>query len=437
MKRSVFISHSSKDRTIAERVCAYLEAKGVSCWIAPRDVTPGKNYGAAIVDAIDECRLFVLILTDESNRSGQVAREVERAASNNDVIITFRVEPVQPSRNLEFYVSSAHWLDASEKPVEQHFDKLLTAIKDWQKSEGAIATPPLATQTPPSVAPRPPPKPRFSFSIPLISAAAGAVVVLTGVLFYKTSHRPKVEPAPAPQESISREPSPTASASATAEPSPTFVPQVVEAPTPAPVESPTASPTSSVLRRKPGEPIHAATASESPTFSATPDALRLRPGQHLTSPIPAVSASPPPATAKAPVPAEIAASSQLNENYRPNFAFDGNRATAWVPKGVGTKESISAHFKSPALIRSISILNGEGGDEEHYRMSNRVHTLRVILSDGSTQMLTFEDNLKMQKFDLVRPTTVKWIKFEIVSVFRGSKYNRSGISEIAFNQGSP
>src|ERR1043166_4971834 len=112
MKHIVFISHSSVDRAIAEEVCAYLERNGVSCWIAPRDVMPGKNYGAAIVDAIDECSVFVLILTHESNKSGRVAREVERAASNNDVIIPFRVDPVQPSRNLEFYVSSAHWLDA-------------------------------------------------------------------------------------------------------------------------------------------------------------------------------------------------------------------------------------------------------------------------------------------------------------------------------------
>src|SRR6266487_2424157 len=80
MKRTVFISHSSKDKAIGEEACHFLEANGVSCWIAPRDVTPGKNYGAAIVDAIDECGVFVLILNDDSNKSGQVVRGVERAA---------------------------------------------------------------------------------------------------------------------------------------------------------------------------------------------------------------------------------------------------------------------------------------------------------------------------------------------------------------------
>jgi TIR domain len=68
MKRRVFISHSSQDKKIADAVCNFLEKHGVLCWIAPRDVTPGKNYGAAIIDAISECELFVLILSSLSNR---------------------------------------------------------------------------------------------------------------------------------------------------------------------------------------------------------------------------------------------------------------------------------------------------------------------------------------------------------------------------------
>jgi hypothetical protein len=52
MKRTVFISHSSKDKAIGNEICRFLEANGISCWIASRDVTPGKNYGAAIIDSI-------------------------------------------------------------------------------------------------------------------------------------------------------------------------------------------------------------------------------------------------------------------------------------------------------------------------------------------------------------------------------------------------
>ena len=59
--------------------------------IAPRDVTPGKNYGAAIIDAISECEFFVLILSSRSNDSQQVVGKVERAASTQSVLIPLPV----------------------------------------------------------------------------------------------------------------------------------------------------------------------------------------------------------------------------------------------------------------------------------------------------------------------------------------------------------
>jgi len=54
MKFDAFISYSSKDKTAADAACAMLEAAGVRCWIAPRDVRPGLEYGAAIIEAIDQ-----------------------------------------------------------------------------------------------------------------------------------------------------------------------------------------------------------------------------------------------------------------------------------------------------------------------------------------------------------------------------------------------
>ncbi len=50
------------------------------------------------------------------------------------------------------------------------------------------------------------------------------------------------------------------------------------------------------------------------------------------------------------------------------------------------------------------------------------------------QVLTFEDEMKMQRFALRRPALTEWIKFEILSVFRGTKFDRTPISEIAFNK---
>ena len=52
MSGHVFISYANSDLEVAERVCEGLEHRGTKCWIAPRDVTPGKTYASEIVRAI-------------------------------------------------------------------------------------------------------------------------------------------------------------------------------------------------------------------------------------------------------------------------------------------------------------------------------------------------------------------------------------------------
>jgi hypothetical protein len=42
MTSAFFISYASADQTLAMEVCALVEARGVSCWVAPRDVGAGK-----------------------------------------------------------------------------------------------------------------------------------------------------------------------------------------------------------------------------------------------------------------------------------------------------------------------------------------------------------------------------------------------------------
>ena len=63
----VFVSYSHHDKPEADAVCATLEAKGIRCWIAPRDVVPGEEWGAAIVDAIRSSRVMVLVFSKHAN----------------------------------------------------------------------------------------------------------------------------------------------------------------------------------------------------------------------------------------------------------------------------------------------------------------------------------------------------------------------------------
>jgi hypothetical protein len=120
MAHDVFISYASGDKLVADAVCAKLEASGVRCWIAPRDVLPGVHYGEAIIDAIHECRIMVLVFSSKANLSGHIPKEIERAVSAGVTVMPLRIEDVAPAKSLDYFIGSVHWLDALTPPLEQH-----------------------------------------------------------------------------------------------------------------------------------------------------------------------------------------------------------------------------------------------------------------------------------------------------------------------------
>ena len=128
MKHKVFISYSTKDADVANAVCKALEAEDILCWIAPRDILPGEEYADAIIEPLNNCQLFLVILSEESNSSPQVRREVERAVSKNLSVLTFRIDNTILSKAMEYYLSNRHWLDASNTVFSKQLESLNAAV---------------------------------------------------------------------------------------------------------------------------------------------------------------------------------------------------------------------------------------------------------------------------------------------------------------------
>jgi hypothetical protein len=147
MAKVAFISHASEDAAIAATITDYLENNGVSCWIAPRDLTPGREYSSEIVDGIESSAVFVLVLSENANESIFVKREVERAVSKGKPVFPIRVREVMPSRSLELFISSAHWIDAWKPPMEKYLERLAQSISAAAAVYPAGAPPSAPTQT--------------------------------------------------------------------------------------------------------------------------------------------------------------------------------------------------------------------------------------------------------------------------------------------------
>ncbi len=130
MGREVFVSYSQADRGCALELVGHLETQGIGCWVAPRDVSPAADWAAEIIDAISSARVMVLVFSASCNDSPQVRREVERAVHKQLAILPFRIEDVLPSKSLEYFLSSQHWLDAFPPPREPYYARLCAHLRN-------------------------------------------------------------------------------------------------------------------------------------------------------------------------------------------------------------------------------------------------------------------------------------------------------------------
>jgi len=303
MAHDLFISYSTQDKPTADAACATLEAAGIRCWIAPRDIVPGAEWGEAIVSAIADCRAMILIFSASANDSPQIRREVERAVSKGIPIIPLRIEDIAPTRSLEYFIGTVHWLDALTPPLENHLRRLTDTAKALLHVP--TAAPDIAEKlsapviAPPSPARRPAPA--------WLPAGAAALLVLAALAagwWFYSAKAPAPEAArapPAPSAAIALQsetaPAKSSAAQAPAAPAPSAAAVTSETP-PAKsttVQAPAAS--GSPASPAPAAPSLAAAASETPPAKSTAAEPAAAAGSAAS---PAASAPPPPSVAAAP-----------------------------------------------------------------------------------------------------------------------------------------
>lgn len=131
-KADVFLSYEHSMRTVVEHICSVLEADGISCWYAPRDVMG--DYATSIVDAIDNARVFVVVLNGAASQSAHVLNEVEIAykrildAQDELAILPFKLNDDQLSKAMEYYIKRLHWIEAGDQGIDKAIEELKTKI---------------------------------------------------------------------------------------------------------------------------------------------------------------------------------------------------------------------------------------------------------------------------------------------------------------------
>lgn len=152
-------------------------------------------------------------------------------------------------------------------------------------------------------------------------------------------------------------------------------------------------------------------------------------------------------------PKDVTASSYLKSqgenNYEPKNAHDLNYKNAWVEgvEGYGIGEYLLYTFEGTSpRINEIIVVNGYVKSKAAWENNSRVKKLKVYIDDKPYAILNLQDIRGSQIFKIkpigngdredwdVLKTKPDWtLKFEILDVYKGLKYDDVAISEIYFN----
>lgn len=126
---AVFISYSSLDESLVDRVVAAVEAEGRRCWIAHRDIPPGVvSWAAPIVMAIASSRLAVILLTEHSIGSDEVLREVTIAADEKIPMLAVSLDATPLAPGLRYFFTAGQRVDLIGLAADDQVARIVPAV---------------------------------------------------------------------------------------------------------------------------------------------------------------------------------------------------------------------------------------------------------------------------------------------------------------------
>src|SRR5262249_21498269 len=129
MNSRVFLSHASEDRTIAERLCRFLESHGWRCWLAPRDLPTGSEWPEQILNPIEESAALVALISEHALRSDPVKNELAHAAQRRLQIFPLRIDGVALTPFFQFHLNRLHILSTTSGSLGQALKQLEDALR--------------------------------------------------------------------------------------------------------------------------------------------------------------------------------------------------------------------------------------------------------------------------------------------------------------------
>ncbi len=132
----LFLSYSSENIIEAEALRSTFEKGGIKVWMAKYDIGAGEDFADSIQSAIDKCSCFVMLLTEEAQKSPWVTKELDFAISNNKPIIPVQLKPVALSQVFKFNLINTQIIALKTIDIN-HTDtqRLISTVKNYMNGK--------------------------------------------------------------------------------------------------------------------------------------------------------------------------------------------------------------------------------------------------------------------------------------------------------------
>jgi hypothetical protein len=126
---SVFISYSSQDQAFAQQLSTDLQAHGVHCWLATKDLKIGDKFWYRIEDAIRDYDKLLVVISEPSALSLWVEREVVAVLEKERASGVWLLLPILLDKNIKTLNTLPPWIKDTFR------QRYIGDFLQWQKTD--------------------------------------------------------------------------------------------------------------------------------------------------------------------------------------------------------------------------------------------------------------------------------------------------------------
>jgi hypothetical protein len=126
----IFTSYSRRDTATVDMIVGEMTQAGINVWLDRADIKAGNAWRVQIVQAIDTCAAFVLMLSPNSAASDNVRKEIDLSQDSGRTIFAVMLEPVKLPAEIRYQLAGLQFIDAKMLGFDKAVSQLIEILKE-------------------------------------------------------------------------------------------------------------------------------------------------------------------------------------------------------------------------------------------------------------------------------------------------------------------